>query len=270
MGGRMDKSTHVEVLDQGKIRERIEAVPREADKFAFLVSPYLAMDKLRGLTREIRQAMKRGVKVRLVFREKDESTNGGALASTEIRSLMSDGLELYVVKDLHAKIYMNDKGLLLTSMNLLESSFNNSIEIGTWFHKEHPAFAETVKYLQIHIRQNWSQVDQLPLPVITQRKLKNANTDAADVSSLFDDEDEKSKRTARPSAITRGSAAFWIRCRASLEFNTEKPLCRDCYAVWKRHEDPSFVEKFCHQCGESHKTSLAKPLCRDCWTESRS
>lgn len=265
----MDKSTYVEVLDQGKIRERIEAVPREAERFVFLVSPYLAMDKLRGLTREIRQALKRGVKIRLVFREKDTSTSGDVLSSTEIRSLMEDGLELYMVKDLHAKIYMNDKGLLLTSMNLLESSFNNSIEIGTWFDKAHPAFAETVKYLQVHIRQNWSQVDELPAPVITQKKPKQTSSETADVASLFDDGDEKSKRGVRQRREASSEEGFCIRCRASLDLDPEKPLCRDCYAVWKRHEDPAYIEKFCHQCGEPQKTSLAKPLCRDCWSDSR-
>ena len=264
----MDKSTHVEVLDQGKIRERIEAVPREAEKFVFLVSPYLAMDKLRGITREIRQALKRGVKVRLVFREKDVSTSGDALASTEIRSLMEDGLELYMVKDLHAKIYMSDKGLLLTSMNLLESSFNNSIEIGTWFDKEHPVFADTVKFLQVHIRQNWSQVDELPAPVITQKKPKKSTSETPDVSSLFDEDDEKSKRGAKRAPSLDG--AFCIRCRGHLALDPEKPLCRDCYAIWKRHEDPAYAEKYCHQCGEPNKTSLAKPLCRSCWSDSAS
>jgi len=267
----VDKSTQVEVLDQGKIRERIEALPREAEKYVVLVSPYLAMDKLRTLTRDIRQALKRGVKIRIVFREKDNSTSGDPLASAEIRSLMTDGLELYMVKDLHAKIYMSDKGVLLTSMNLLESSFNNSIEIGTWVDRSHPAFSEAVKYLQIHLRQNWSQVDELPAPVITQKKPKKGPSENADLSSIFDDEDDaKGKRGEKRShAPVDGTAAFCIRCHDELALDPEKPLCRDCYAVWKRHEDTTYREKYCHRCGEPEKTSLAKPLCRDCWSAMR-
>ncbi len=40
--------------------------------------------------------------------------------------LTAPGLKLYVLRDLHAKVYISEKHALVTALNLLESSFNNS------------------------------------------------------------------------------------------------------------------------------------------------
>ena len=58
-----------------------------------------------------------------------------------------------------------------------------------------------------------------------------------------------------------------IRCGDDIDFDPGKPLCRDCYGVWKRYGDPDYKEDYCHSCGDESDTSVAKPLCYDCYRD---
>lgn len=56
-----------------------------------------------------------------------------------------------------------------------------------------------------------------------------------------------------------------IRCGKSITYNPERPLCKDCYAIWNQFGDETYPEKYCHCCGKEAKTSFEKPLCYNCW-----
>ncbi len=120
----------LEVLSQPETLLRLSRLIDEATKRVRLVSPYTSLDRLRNITRSIRAALKRGVSVSLVVREPDKSTRHSQETAVAIQELVDSGLKLFSVKDLHAKIYASESYAILTSLNLLESSFNNSIEIG--------------------------------------------------------------------------------------------------------------------------------------------
>jgi len=48
------------------------------------------------------------------------------------------------------------------------------------------------------------------------------------------------------------------------------PLCLKHYNVWKEHSDPDYKEKYCHICGQPHKTSFNKPVCLSCFNKHKS
>ena len=97
---------------------------REANERLILVSPYNSFwDHLRN---EIHLAItKRGVQVTVVYRE-------GEKENDDIIWLRKEGATVHVVDRLHAKLYLNESSVLLTSMNLLQSSREKSKEVGIY------------------------------------------------------------------------------------------------------------------------------------------
>ena len=58
-----------------------------------------------------------------------------------------------------------------------------------------------------------------------------------------------------------------IRCKESIPFDPDRPLCDDCFASWNRYENWDYEEEYCHRCGADWDTSYAKPLCRPCYDQ---
>lgn len=267
------QKTDLALLNQNETVTRLYQLINEAERHIFLVSPYVTFDKLRTLVRHLQGALTRKVKVKLVIREKDASTGGSdVLGGEAVRALRDAGMEVRVLKDLHAKIYLSEKNALLTSLNLLDSSFNNSIEIGAWLTAGTAEYRMVVEFLRDEIQPTSVLVKALPAPAVL------APPKPATAESVLGPARKAAgnSRTALP--FDDGSALFeddldscghCIRCGGSLEFNPEKPLCPDCYAVWKRYGDPDYAEAFCHSCGDKAETSMAKPLCYPCYQEQR-
>lgn len=95
----------------------------EAQKELIIVSPYVNVDYWGKMKSCLERAIERGVKVTFVVRKNTD--HKGSLNYIE-----SLNLSLIFVDNLHAKLYINDKYAVVTSQNLLQSSDNNSIEIG--------------------------------------------------------------------------------------------------------------------------------------------
>lgn len=139
--------SQLEILDQPETVLRLVQLVEEARTRLRLVSPYTSLDRLRNLTRSIRAALKRQVSVNLVVREPDLSTRHTAANVEAIQELVTAGAKLFSAKDLHAKIYVSENHAIVTSLNLLDSSFNNSIEIGMWVPKGDRAFTQVTEFL---------------------------------------------------------------------------------------------------------------------------
>ncbi len=109
------------------ISHAVNVLLREATDEVWLVSPYVSLDKLAGLQRTISETLERGVGVHLFIREDGVKTQQVAETAA---SLVDLGLDLRCVPNLHAKVYLSDQAAIVTSLNLLASSVNNSIEVG--------------------------------------------------------------------------------------------------------------------------------------------
>ncbi|MBN8227242.1 phospholipase D family protein [Corallococcus macrosporus] len=262
MSAAVPEKQRIAILNPAENQSHLHRLLTEAEQRIVLVSPYVKFDKLRTLVRPLQAALLKGVKVTLVVREKDYSTGKeDPLDSDALTQLRQLGLTVLVLKDLHAKIYLSEKYALLTSLNLLESSFNNSIEIGTWLTAGTPEYASVDAFLKNEIYPTAQAAPSLSAPQV---KTSEAQAPKREPRAA------PAREASMPLQVVindDSDTGHCIRCGDDLDFNMERPLCRGCYNSWKKYGDPTYAEKFCHGCGEPKKTSVAKPLCRPCFDD---
>ncbi len=249
----------IEILNHSKTVARLIQLIQDAEKHLVLVSPYVSIDKLRALVRELQGALERKVHVQLVLREKDVSTGqSDPLASDALRMLHTSGMEVRLLKDLHAKVYLSEKNALLTSLNLLESSINNSIEVSAWLTAGTPEYRQLVEVLRTGVHPTSVKVETLP-------PMASANRDQRPLPAVEREGRRRTRAERNVVPVLNDEEGHCIRCGNDIDFDTDKPLCTDCFGVWRRYGDPDYTEEYCHACGEEGDTSVAKPLCYDCF-----
>ena len=111
----------VEVLTDDQITPRVLDILRNAKKHVTLVSPYNKF--WTHLRNEIRAIVGNDVRVDFIYR------NGKRNEDIDWLETLGPRVKVHAVENLHAKIYLNESSVLITSMNLLESSSKNSMEI---------------------------------------------------------------------------------------------------------------------------------------------
>ena len=109
-------------LNTRKAVSEIEDLIRDADQKLILISPYLKLSKD---FKELIKFRNSKDKITTVIFGKQE------LNPNEMKFLQ--GLRFVILKynqDLHAKCYLNDNKMIITSLNLYEFSMNNNKEMG--------------------------------------------------------------------------------------------------------------------------------------------
>jgi hypothetical protein len=86
-----------------------------------LVSPYISIDNWAKFKKCLQRAVDRGVNITIYAREN---------ADQNLDLIRSFKLNLILIKDLHAKIYLNDSYAIASSQNLIQYSDDNSIDFG--------------------------------------------------------------------------------------------------------------------------------------------
>ena len=95
----------------------------EADESLVLVSPYIKINGWPKLTNRLKAAINSGLVVKVYVRDGQNNLNS-------IDELQQLGVTPCLIPNLHAKLYFNEKEAVTTSMNLLKSSDQYSLEIG--------------------------------------------------------------------------------------------------------------------------------------------
>jgi hypothetical protein len=108
----------------------------EADETLIIVSPFIKLDNSKGdlekFVEKLKEKSKKGI-VEIHTRPKGHDKGEEEIYTVEKLSKIFTGISsdhIYFNKNLHAKLYFNGKKALITSMNLLDHSIENSIEIG--------------------------------------------------------------------------------------------------------------------------------------------
>ncbi|SET80572.1 phospholipase D-like domain-containing protein [Stigmatella erecta] len=224
-------------LNTGKTISRIVALLRNARHEAWLVSPYVNVTGDGEINQAIRAALKRGVIVNLVFRLDTGEEINRAIGNEKIDDLIDKGLHVFTVEHLHAKLYWSDAAVVVTSLNLLETTFESIIDIGLW--SDDPKdIANARRFFEAEIRPNILSLDE----VMDDR-----------VEALEDEEEDDEDE------------GFCIRCGDGIDFDPDKPYCLDDYRRWARYGDEDYEDSFCHGCGDEYPATMRKPLCRDCY-----
>jgi len=224
----------------------IDGLIKDAQSEVVIVSPYFKMERTASLMRTLRLALERKRRVTMLIRE--DSSN---VASDVLEEFVDLGMKLQAVPNLHAKLYWSDAGAVVSSINMLTTSFESSIEAGLEAQDEQ-ARRQVQEFIQREVQPRNDIGRSRPSPASSKHRQPEAPSKRS--------QPEQRERKAR-----KHDEGFCIRCCADLPVNIERPLCSDCYESWAKYEDDDYPEKFCHLCGEKNATSKRKPLCEDCY-----
>jgi phosphatidylserine/phosphatidylglycerophosphate/cardiolipin synthase-like enzyme len=115
-----------EFLDTTATSYYLEKLIKGARERLTLISPYFQLNpRIRQL---IDDATRQGIDMRIVYGKEEQNE--------EIRRLrLLKNIQITFCKNLHAKCYLNEKGCIVTSLNLYEFSQANNQEMGVLFRK---------------------------------------------------------------------------------------------------------------------------------------
>lgn len=133
----------IKSLDTHAIFAELNSIIEKANKFLFLVSPFIKMDGEQLAS--LKAAVDKGFPVTIIYRLNDSKT------LNELKKVSSfPNIKIIGCPDLHAKIYANEKKAILSSRNLTTRQEGCSIEVGVVFTKSEITYRnliETVKKL---------------------------------------------------------------------------------------------------------------------------
>jgi hypothetical protein len=252
-----------EFLTTTKTSSAIEDIIIDANKNIYLISPYLQLS--RNVIERLKEASLKGVKIHMVYRE-------NKLKENDLNSLADfKNLHLYILNNLHAKCYFNEKKLVITSMNLYEFSEKNNREMGVLIEKDkdkelyEKAVNESESIINISLK---AQIKNGSI-----KAFSNSNDPSYQTSEKPQYNYNKLKKSS-PEIYQRSKAksekGVCIRCKDEIGFDPSKPLCPDCYSSWSKWSDVDYNENFCHRCGKDNDFftySVSRPQCGDCYIE---
>lgn len=230
----------------------MEDLIKNAGERLILVSPYMKLSKD---FRELLTYRNSKDKITTVIFGKQE------LKPDEMAFLQ--GLRFVVLKykeHVHAKCYVNDQHMIITSLNLYEFSMANNREMGVLIDKNDPADAQLFEDAMKEVDFISETSVRFELPMERSPSLKAP--EAARSS--------KAEPVAKGSVASKGKG-YCIRTGTEIPFNVEKPLSYDAYKSWSKYSDPNYTEKYCHYSGEpAHgETSVGKPILKKNWSKAK-
>lgn len=227
------------VFVDDEVAAQVLQIIKDADKQITFVTPYIEL--WNHLKDEIRDAMRR--KVQVIFFIRVGTNPKDPLDLPWLRSNIS---ALHEVPNLHSKIYLNEKTVLVSSMNITAVSTRDSKEFAMLVRREDDAkvFRDyvmrlTAKSTTIHPPSMGSMVSGLIKTTVTQ--------------SL-----QQAVRGTSQSGVC-------IRCGEKIPYNPNHPYCATHYISWAKWKNEDYEEKVCHSCGKPTKTSFKKPECASCY-----
>lgn len=233
------------------ISSNLEELILEARERLYIISPYLKLSD--GIKELLRDKEKEKVEVRIIFGKQE-------LSPSELEFLQElKYVRLYFSKNLHAKCYLNERKMIITSMNLYEFSQQNNREMGVLIER-------TVESDRQVYDDAWKDIESI---------LNNA-TDFAYVRAPKEKEGGLQRSDARKENLTHSTkeskpSGYCIRTGMKIPFNPEKPLSYEAYQKWNQFGDPDYSEKFCHFSGEpsNGETSVRRPILRKNWQKAK-
>ncbi|EDP96393.1 phospholipase D family protein [Kordia algicida OT-1] len=147
----------MKVIGTTKISYEIEQILDKSDDYLVLVSPYFKLTQ--RLKVRLSDAFKSVDNVFLLYRENE-------IKYQELNWLKSfSNVKIFAIKNLHAKIYLNQEYALISSMNLYEYSQINNHEVAVMIERweDSEAFEDTLNEIRIILA---SQYDETCFDVV--------------------------------------------------------------------------------------------------------
>lgn len=220
----------------------IENIIIDAKGRLILISPYLQLSKT--FYERLKDASNRNVKVTIVY-GKDELKPNEKNSLAELKNV-----ELKFFQNLHAKCYLNESKMVITSMNMYEFSEKTNREMGVLIDssKDKELFDKAIA----EVKSILESAESIPLQ----------KTERQTILKVSDN-----KQTTNKPKYQSKPRGYCIRCEERIDLNPTKPYCGDCFSIWAQYENPEYVENVCHMCGEYADTTMIKPLDYDCYKQ---
>lgn len=233
-------------INTRKAVSEIEDLIKNAGERLILISPYLKLSK--------------DFKELLTYRNSKEKVSSVVFGKQELNPdemKFLQNLRFVVLKyneDLHAKCYVNDDKMIITSLNLYEFSMANNKEMGVLINKHDSADSELYEDAM-------KEVDYI---IQTSQNFEFGHS--KNHAEIKPSDNKKIKKSDSKDSKT----GYCIRTGVEIPFNVEKPFCLDAYKIWSEYEDPEYPEKFCHFSGEpsNGETCFNRPILKKNWKKA--
>jgi hypothetical protein len=136
----------MKIIPPYQITSEILNLIHEAKEYLILVSPYVNFNNWESIKVAIQNASNRNVKIKFYTRLDNENFKSWE----QIEAL---NIQPKLVKNLHSKLYFNEKTGIVTSMNLLTSSNLNAIEFGA-IYNTNEELEELKSYVKKYLEPN--------------------------------------------------------------------------------------------------------------------
>jgi PLD-like domain len=231
-----------EFLTTNKTSSSIEDIIMDAKNKIVLVSPYLQISKT--FYERLKDASNKNVSIKIIY-GKDELKPNEKNSLAELKNV-----ELFYFQNLHAKCYLNENKMVITSMNMYEFSEKTNREMGVLIDRiaDKELFDKAVNEVKSILESS----ESVPLKKSERQPPLNVS------ESKINNPKQKSQSKLR---------GYCIRCEERIDFNPTKPYCGNCFSIWAQYENPDYEENVCHLCGEYEETSMNKPLDYDCYKD---
>lgn len=205
--------------------------------YCYIVSPYIKIWP--QLERALNIASTKQIFLTFIIREDPKSSFLIQKLNIEL------GFEVFVIKDLHIKLYLNEAGCILSTMNLYDASQQNNLELGY--------FVIDSNNIKKNILEDYILSD------IT----------AVRYPGRFENKRFEILKNVSATKEILNQKGFCVDCNQSIDsdFSSNSPRYIRCYSCYVNH-NPNFNKiKFCHFCGKQHVSFDYRPFHIECETK---
>ncbi len=267
------------ILDTFETNTWISHTSEDARKHLVIICPYLKINE--KLRRTIEIADRKGVSIFVIYgkRELDNETMAWlkGLRHSNIAS----------IKDLHAKLYMNEEFAVISSMNLYEYSQVNNEELGVLCGRKQDRSEfkditfQVMRLIGISQKEYGAwDVGDLDKPIRGLFKRSKGTEEfktyysGSDVGNKGESPAESAKIETEEElkhSVTETILCHCIRCGRVIPSTHDYVYCGRCMDSWQRYSNMRYVESdgHCYICGKQYIASAEKPACLDCYKGNR-
>jgi hypothetical protein len=261
----------VEFINTTQARGEIERILSKAKYDMVMISPYIKIND--DFVSRLSDAGQRKVKILMVCRNED-------LKPGEREKLAQiPNLEIRFNERVHAKCFYNEDTMVISSLNLYDSSLGDNREMGVLLRNadsDKEAFTDANNEAQFIIRECQSDTSRSKPATNGRNQIAKKTTDYK-----FKIEPQKADEPSIENTIVKNLSNFFgisknedesghcIRCGTNIPFKIEAPYCPECYRIWAKYKDEDYKEKYCLNCGKPGDTSMKRPLCISCYKKTK-
>lgn len=169
----------MELIPPLEIASKIMSLIQDAESEITIVSPYISIEKWYKMKNCIQSAVNKKIQITFYVR---------ADAVHDLSFLLQQYISIVPVKNLHAKVYLNESYGIITSQNMTYSSDVNSIDIG--YKTENPKeYDELLNFISKYLNKKSTNKPKL----VEAKNINNAKPELDLTSTLFLSFSEKFK-----------------------------------------------------------------------------